>query len=516
MQGQQRSRVLVVLSMVGILLAAAVLAGPAVVGRFVYAVSQAQMQAERQKLADLASGDAMSPLFRQVAKVVCPAVVEIHVEKAVTVKNPMEEFFKQFGEEGSPFAPRWVRPAIPNTSGQQEIQRGLGSGMVVDARNGYVVTNNHVVAGADDVEVVTADRRTFAAEWIKTDPMSDIAIIKLKNPEGLVDAPLGDSAAMAVGDNVVAIGSPRGLPQTVTQGIISALGRSEASVANDGGALYQDFIQTDAAINRGNSGGPLVNMRGEVIGINTAIVSPMGTFEGTGLAIPSNMVRTVMPQLIEKGKVTRGFLGVQMQEVTPKLAASFGLPTTHGALVSRVVPDTPAAKAGLKEGDFIVSVDGKAIDDTNALRNVIAGTAPDTKIHMDIYREGKKQTLPVTVAEQPANFGGRPTEPAPSEHDTSKQLGITVQELSSSVAERLGYKPDVKGVLVTSVAPLSGALREGLRPGMVITQVDKTPVTTPEEFLAATRDAADGVRLRVVTPDGNTLFLFVTPMKERK
>jgi len=483
---------------------------------FVAVEGQSQLQAERQKLAELAAGDVMSPLYRQVAKAVCPAVVEIHVEKTVTVRNPMEEFFRPFGEEGSPFAPRGSRPGVPNAPAPQGLQRGLGSGVVVDAKNGYVVTNNHVVAGADDVEVVTADRRTFTAEWIKTDPMSDLAIIKLKKPENLVEAPLGDSDAMAVGDNVMAIGSPRGMPQTVTQGIVSALGRHQASVANDGGALYQDFIQTDAAINRGNSGGPLVNMRGEVIGINTAIVSPMGTFEGTGLAIPSNMVKHVMVQLIEKGKVTRGFLGVQMQEVTPKLARSFDLPTTHGALVSRVIPDTPAARAGMREGDFIVALDGKPVTDTNALRNLIASVGPDTNIQLDIYRDGKKQTVVVTVTEQPPNFGGRYAETPYGERDTSKQLGITVQELSRTAAERLGYKNDVKGVLVTEVAPLSGAAREGLRPGMVITQVDQTPVTSPEEFFQATRDTEEGVRLRVVTPDGSTLFLFAPPMRERK
>jgi serine protease Do len=257
-------------------------------------------------------------------------------------------------------------------------------------------------------------------------------------------------------------------------------------------------------------------MRGEIIGINTAIVSPIGTFEGTGLAIPSNMVKVIMPQLIEKGKVIRGFLGVQMQEVTPQLARSFELPNTNGALVSRVIPDTPAAKAGLKEGDFIVAVDGRSVDDTNTLRNIIASTAPGKTIEMDLIRDGKKQALPVTVAEQPASFGGRPSESTSTERDTSRQLGITVQELTTTAAERLGFKGDVKGVLVTAVSPLSNAAREGLRPGMVITQVDKTPVTSPDEFLAATREAEDGVRLRAVTPDGNTLFLFVTPMRERK
>ena len=513
---QQRSRMLGVLSVAGIVLAVAVLGGPWLLSEFAHAVTQAQMQAERQKLTEMAAGDTMSPLFRQVAKVVSPAVVEIHVEKTVAARmNPMEEFMRQFSENDNPFLPPrgGIRPAIPNAPAPQEIQRGLGSGVVVDTKNGYVLTNNHVVAGADTVEVVTADKHTYTAEWIRTDPLSDIAVIKLKQADGLHEAPLGDSGAMAVGDNVMAIGSPRGLPQTVTHGIISALGRSETSVSTSGGALYQDFIQTDAAINRGNSGGPLVNMRGEVIGINTAIVSPIGTFEGTGLAIPSNMVKRVMTQLIEKGKVTRGYLGIQMQDVTPNLARSFELPTTNGALVARVVEDSPAAKAGLKEGDFVVAVDGQAIGAPNALRNIVANTAPGTVIQMDIYREGKKLTIPVTVAEQPANFGGRPSESTPNEQDTSPRLGITVQELTTATAERLGYKGDVKGVLVTEVAPLSGAAREGLRPGMVITNVGSTAVTSPEEFRKATADAADGVRLRIITPDGNTQFMFVTPIR---
>jgi len=510
------SRRLVVWSVFAVLMAGAIFAGPKLISQIAFAISQAQMQAERQKLAELAAGDIMSPLYRQVAKVVSPAVVEIHVERTVSVANPMEQFMRQFGEEGNPFMPR--RPALPNMPNlprSQEVQRGLGSGVVVDVKNGYVLTNHHVVAGADTVEVVTADRRTFTAEWIRNDPLSDIAVIKLHNADGLIEAPLGDSDKMAVGDIVMAIGSPRGLPQTVTQGIISALGRSESSMAASGGAMYQDFIQTDAAINRGNSGGPLVNMRGEVIGINTAIISPIGAFEGTGLAIPSNMVKKILTQLVEKGKVTRGFLGVQMQEVTPRLAKSFELPTTHGALVSRVINDTPASRAGLKDGDFIVAVNGEAITDPNALRNRIAATPPGTTVEFDIYRDGKKQTVSVTVAEQPANFGGQP-ETAPAEDDTSKSLGITVQELTSSIAERLGYKDDVKGVLVTEVASTSSAAREGLRPGMVITQVGKTAVTNPEEFLAATRDAGEGVRLRIATPGGNSQFMFVTPMNGKR
>ena len=516
------------LSAVVIVLAAgAIIFGPSLATEFAYALTQAQIQAERQKLTQMSGNDVQSPLFRQVAKVVRPAVVEVRIEKSITVRNPLEDFLRPLpmpdDEDNTPGLPPGM-PLPPGANGrklpqQHELLRGLGSGVIVDAKNGYVITNNHVVSGADEVEVITADKRSFTAAWIKTDPMSDIAVIKLNKPEDLVEAPLGDSDAMNVGDLVLAIGSPRGLPQTVTHGIISATGRTDSSISQDGGALYQNFLQTDAAINRGNSGGPLVNMKGEIIGINTAIVSPIGAFEGTGLAIPSTMVKTVMAQLIEKGKVTRGYLGIQMQEATTKLAKSFNLPTTHGTLVSRVIPDSPAAKAGLKEGDFIVGVDGHEVGDVNTLQNLVASVAPGKTIKLDIYRDGEKKTVPVVIVEQPANFAAKTAAPGAEEPtEAASALGITVADLSKDLAARLGYKEAVKGVVVTAVDPISDAAKQGLKPGMVITHVSKTAVATADDYRKATtgKEAAEGVRLRVVIPDGSTQFIFVTPMKAAK
>jgi serine protease Do len=296
------------------------IAGPRLATQFAYAVTKGENQAAREQLAALAKGDTLSPLFVRVATVVKPAVVEVRVTKKVKMQDmpDMGQFFGHFfGGESNPFGmPQ--DPGKPTRPQPREfLQRGLGSGVVVDAKNGYILTNYHVVGGADEMQVVLPGGRTLMVEWARTDPMTDLAVVKVE-PKDLVDAPLGDSDAMRVGDWVMAIGSPEGLEQTVTTGIVSAKGR-----VTDHANTYQSFIQTDASINHGNSGGPLVNMKGEVIGINTAIVSQSGGNEGIGFAIPSNMVKSVMNQLIEKGKVTRGYLGVAIQGVDEKLAKSF-------------------------------------------------------------------------------------------------------------------------------------------------------------------------------------------------
>jgi serine protease Do len=411
-------------------------------GKIAYAVNAGQLAAERDKLATMSNQDTLSPLFRQVAKVVMPAVVEVRVTKRVAVPQmpDMDEFMRRFFQEqpGMPNQPQ--RPRQPATPQHREM-RGLGSGVVIDAQNGYVLTNNHVVGGADQVEVVTADNEHLEAEWVKTDPATDLAVVKIKK-DGLVAAPLGDSDAMQVGDLVLAIGSPENLPRTVTMGIISAKGRNQAGLGG-GLNLYQNFLQTDAAINHGNSGGPLVNMKGEVIGVNTAIVSRTGVNEGIGLAIPSNMVKQILDQLIAKGKVVRGYMGVRLQDVDASLAKSFNLPNTEGALAAGVAPDGPAEKAGIKAGDFIVSVDGKKITDVNQLRMMVATIAPGKTVKMGFYREGKLQSADVKVGEQPSDmtaaFTGQES-PGAAKAATAEKFGIKVAAMTPDVAERLGYK----------------------------------------------------------------------------
>jgi serine protease Do len=514
-----RNRVLV-----GLLLAVAMVAGtfvclPSLVEHIAYAQARGEAKAQRENLSRLAREDHISPLFVAVAEAVKPAVVEVRVSKRVQVQAApeMEEFMRRFFGERDPFGqspfededdrqmPR-RRPRQP----REFLQRGLGSGVIVDADEGYVLTNYHVVAGADEVTVVTADGRSLETEWIRSDPQTDLAVLRVNGGRNLVEAPLGDSDEAKVGQLVLAIGAPEGLPQTVTAGIISAKGRTT------GRGGYENFLQTDASINRGNSGGPLVNMRGEVIGINAAIVSRTGVNEGIGFAIPANMARSVMNQLIETGKVVRGYLGIGFQDINERLAESFNIPTTRGTLVRQVMEDSPADDAGLEPGDFIIRVGEGRIASGNELRNTIADTRPGEKVELEFYREGERQTATVTLGEQPPElrvspFGEEPErdeEPAEAE-----RFGIQVQELTEQLARRLGLDEDVEGVVVVSVEPVSDAAQQGLSEGMVITQVDGKDVTTPGEFRRAIENRKNkaGVRLRVVNRRGMAQFVFVTP-----
>ena len=483
------------------------LAVPPLAQRIAYAVTKGEGEAAREKLGELSKGDTLSPLFVQVAKAMKPAVVEVRVTKKVKVNAmpDMDQFFQRFfGDEGSPFSvpPGFGQPQRPQAP-REFLQRGLGSGVIVDAKNGYVLTNYHVVAGTDEAQVVLSDGSTRKVEWVRTDPQTDLAALKVKDG-GLADAPLGDSDAMQVGDWVLAIGSPAGLPQTVTAGIISARGRTTGQTN-----AYQNFLQTDASINHGNSGGPLVNMKGEIIGINTAIVSEGGGNEGIGFAIPSNMVKNVMQQLIEKGKVTRGYLGVQIQSVNEDLARSFKLPDTKGALVASVMPDSPAAKAGLKPGDFIVGIAGKPVENMNELRNLAAGLPPGKPVPVEFYRDGKKMTENITIEGQPADMTAGAT-PAPAREEA---FGIDVATMSKDLAEKYGYKSVPTGVVILGVVPSSSADNQGLKEGMVITQVQDKDVATVKQFKEAVsaKTAAQGVRLRVMDNTGAARFVFLLP-----
>ena len=498
--------------------------GPTVVERFAFAAEKGAAAAARDELAALSERDQTSKLFRAVAKAVKPAVVEVRVKKRVQVPRlggmDMEEFFRRFQEdENSPPTPGLPRRAPTPAPGQPPrdrnqpqpereryyMQQGLGSGVVVNAKDGYVLTNHHVVGGADEVEIVMHDGRKYDAEWVRSDPQTDLAVVKIK-ADRLIEAPLGDSDKVEVGDWTMAIGSPEGLPQTVTVGVISAKGRTT------GGRAYEDFLQTDAAINKGNSGGPLVNMLGEVIGVNTAIVSRTGVNEGIGLAIPSNMVKNIMTQLIDKGKVTRGFLGVTIQDVTDDLVKSFNLPGSKGALVTKVMEDSPAGKAGIKEEDFITAIDGKKIADVNELRNRVADLPPGKKIEFTIFRDGKEQKVEVTIAPQPADMFGAATGER-EEPTATKAFGLEVQTLTPELAEQGGYEKGTEGVLITSVEPDSDAAGKGVTSGMVIDRVGDEKVKSAEEFHAAVKKAEKeaSIRLRVLVPQGGRRYVVVKP-----
>jgi len=484
----------------------AVAFAPVAVEHLAYAAEKGSTAAAREDLARLAGRERLSKLFRAVARTVSGSVVEVRVKKRVRMPEfgiDPEDFFRRFWGEGIP-APDRPRPEREERPPRYFMRRGLGSGVVVDAKHGYVLTNHHVVGTADEVEVILADGRKLDAEWIRSDWKTDVAVVKVK-PDRLIDAPLGDSDKMEVGDWVLAIGSPEGLNQTVTAGIISAKGRTT------GGRPYENFLQTDAAINHGNSGGPLVNMSGEVIGINTAIVSRTGVNEGIGLAIPSNMARRIMDQLVDSGKVTRGFLGVTIQDVDEELAKTFELPGADGALVTRVIEKTPAAKAGIKEEDFIVAVGGKPVADVDELRHRVAALSPGTKVDLTVYRKGEKKTITVTLGSQPDDMhaGG----PPPAEPEETKRYGLEVTTLTKRLIEQHKYPEETRGVLVTEVDPTSDAAEKGLRPGLVIDRVNGEDVADTSDFARALRLAdEDGrVRLRVVSPAGQRRYVLISP-----
>ncbi len=487
--------------------AAGYYAGPQLLGPCAHAQEQAEVNGAREELAQLAQRDELSRLFRAVSKVIKPAVVEIRVEKKVAARSsPFPDLEDFFGRE-IPFP-------TPDREEQREFfSQGLGSGVIVDAEQGYVLTNYHVVSGADQIEIILADERRFETEWVRGDPQTDLAVLKLKDPERLIDAPLGNSDEMEVGDWVLAVGAPEGLSQTVTAGIVSAKGRVTGATG------YENYIQTDASINRGNSGGPLVNMRAEVIGINTLILSRTGGNEGIGMAIPSNMAQRIMRQLIDEGKVVRGYLGVGIQDVDQRLARSLNLPSTRGSLVRQVLEDTPAAEAGLKVGDFIVAVNGRSVASSNELRNLIAGVRPGEAVELTVVRNGEKEALKVTVAEQPTEMSGT-TEPAePEEGDAQGEslarYGLTVATPTRQLARQYGYPRTPKGVFITDVAAASDASKQGLRPGMLIVQAQGRDVRSAEQLakVAAEEDAQAGLRLLVSDPQDAQRFVFITPEK---
>jgi serine protease Do len=439
------------------------------------------------------------PDFVNLAKKIKPIVVNISTTTQVNEgRSGPQEFGSPFGDE-DPFNDFWRRFfGGPLPRGPQR-QRSLGSGFLIDS-DGSILTNNHVVENASKIVVRLSDDQEYEAKVVGRDQKTDIAVIKINAKAGLTAANLGDSDALEVGEWVVAIGNPFGLDSTVTSGIVSAKGR------HIGQGPYDNFIQTDASINPGNSGGPLLNLRGEVIGINTAIFSRTGGNIGIGFAIPINLVKELLPQLRGKGKVVRGYLGVLIQKVTPEIAESLGMEKSQGALVANVSKDGPAEKAGVKVGDVIVEFDGKEIRDSGELPIIVARTPIDKKVRMKVLRDKKETFLNVAVGELK-------DEEVVATAPEKGELGLTVQRLTPQMAESLGLER-VEGVVVTAVEPGSAAEEAGIRRGDIIVEVDRKAVRSIDDY----KKAVAGVRkgrgvLFLVRRGDSTLFLALKPQR---
>jgi serine protease Do len=433
-----------------------------------------------------AGGDSYAPLVERIV----PAVVTIRSEKrvrAISQDVPDDPLFREF------FGDRFPGPRVP-----ERRQGGLGSGVIVRA-DGYVLTNHHVIDGADQVRVELSDGRNVKADVIGSDAPSDLAVLKI-DAEDLQTLSLGDSDQVQVGDVVLALGNPLGVGQTVTMGIVSAKGRATGM----GNGSFEDFIQTDAPINQGNSGGALVSTRGELIGINSQILSPSGGNIGIGFAIPANMARNVMTQLIDKGRVHRGLLGVTVQPMTSELARSLNIEQVTGALVSDVQPGGPGEKGGLRRGDVITSIDGEPVRDGNVLRNHVAGLQPGTRVELQVLRGGKPQSLTLTLGELAPARGPSDDADQPAERDGTG-FGMAVQPLTKEQARQMELDA-TSGVVVMDVQASGRAADAGLRRGDVISQVDGKEVDTVDSLRSLLK-TGNRPALLLVHRDGTTLYL---------
>ena len=438
--------------------------------------------------------------YEKIAQMVTPAIVNIGTTQVIKVQQSpffADPFFRQF------FGDMFGQFGVP----RERRERALGSGVIVSA-DGYIVTNNHVVAKAAEIEVMLTDRRVFKAKLVGADPRSDIAVIKV-DAKNLPTVPWGDSTTLKPGAVVMAFGNPFGLNFTVTRGSVNAVGRSGLGIEQ-----YEDFIQTDAAINPGNSGGALVNVRGQVVGINTAIVSPtqgpggQGGWSGVGFAIPANAARHIMESLIKTGKVQRGYLGITAGDLNPALARQFKVPDVSGVLVNQVEPGSPAEKSGLKQGDVIRTLNDRNVDGSDRFRALVAGSSPGAEITLGILRDGKPETRKLTLAEQPASMAGPGGGNQPPSEGTLR--GISVQNLTPEIRDQLGLPPNVRGVVINDLDPNSPAAQAGLQPGDVIQSVNRRPVATVDDFNRLAAQAAGEVLLHV-NRQGNTAFVVVSP-----
>ncbi len=447
-----------------------------------------------------------SRAFVTVAKAVQPAVVNINTVQIIKSSRTMgpqfrDPFFEPFEDF---FGHDMFRHFFQDRRGAVPEQRrqSLGSGMIIDAEKGYVLTNNHVVENADEIKITLSDGRDFKGKIVGTDPQTDVGVIQIiGKPKNLVAVKLGDSDQVEVGDWAIAVGNPFGLTQTVTLGIISAKGRANVNVVD-----YEDFIQTDAAINPGNSGGPLLNVHGNVIGINTAIFSRSGGYQGIGFAIPSNMAKYVLEKLIKGEEIERGYLGVYLQDLTDALAKKFGVDSTDGSLVAEVAPDSPADHGGLKTGDIIIAMNGSPVKSPNELRNKIAFSAVGSTITLTIIRNGKQQDLSITLGKRPAK-----TAKVDRLEKQGGKLGVTVANLNNKYRGKYRTNAD-HGVVIVEVDPNGLMARTGIREGDVIMEINRKVVEDVDSFKSIVKkiDPKDGILL-LLDRQGQKLFLALNP-----
>jgi serine protease Do len=473
----------------GIAFAAASVAAGFIGGRITLAASgetAAQSHASPVTQGAAVTGTAS---YSAVVDRVAPAVVTVRVEKqAEASRTALPEGFREFfGQQQPRMDPRGQR------------QSGLGSGVIIRP-DGHILTNHHVIDGADRIRVELADGRSLPAKLVGADEASDLAVLKVEAP-GLPTVPFGDSDRLKVGDVVLAFGNPLGVGQTVTMGIVSAKGRATGT----GNGSYEDFLQTDAPINQGNSGGALVDLRGELVGINAQIMSPSGGNIGLGFAIPATMARAVADQLAKDGVVRRSKLGVTVQPLTPELAETLNVSDARGALVSGVEPGSPAEQAGLKAGDVIVALDSRKVADANAVRNQIANTRPGSSVSIDVMRGGKTESLSARLVERPG------TERASASREESEagtpSFGMSVRPLTPELAEELELPRGETGLVVADVDPSGAAATSGVRPGDVIKRVNDREVTSVQSLRAAVAAQADKPALMLVKRQGADLFV---------
>lgn len=485
------------------LIAAAVVFGMVVAGS-VNITPRSEAQREATPAARPQSGGVLLPSFADTAQEVMPSLVSI-TSTDIVKGNRGRRYMNHnpFGGEGDPFEfffgppnqRRGQGPQPPDDEEHKEVQGGTG---FIISDDGYIVTNNHVIEGADKIEVRVSNREKYIARLVGHDPATDLALLKIDVKQRLTPLALGDSDRLRVGEWVMAIGDPLNFDKTVTVGVVSAKDRSGLT-ADPGTRSFENYIQTDAAINFGNSGGPLLNVSGEVVGINTAIFRPA---QNIGFAIPINTLKTILPQLREKGKVVRGFLGIQIQNVDADRAAAFSLKGQDGAFVESVEAGKPADKAGVRPGDTIVRVDSMPVKDMRDLIGYVSGKAPGSKVQLGIVRDGKETTATATLAERRDDSDESDEPSSVASDDSREKIGISVQELTPQMRQMQRIKPEIEGLLVVRVKEVSPAADALIQEGDVITQVDGQKVVTSEEFgrLVAKAKKGDYLKLYVYNP----------------